>query len=70
MALKLRGTWAFPVGLSIAWFAFIVLFPFTWGGLVQYENFITNAYFWLSIGFLFRLPGLVAEEQAGKSHST
>ena len=31
--LKLRGTWAFPVALSILWFAFILLFPFTWGSL-------------------------------------
>lgn len=59
--LKLKGTWAFPVALSITWFAFILLFTLTWAGLVQYQNFITNAYFWLLVGVLFRLPGLVKQ---------
>ena len=31
-ALRLKGTWAFPVAISILWFAFILLFPFTWVG--------------------------------------
>lgn len=61
---RLRGTWAFPVGFSIVWFTFILLFAETWTGLDHYQNFITNAYFWLLTGFLFRLPSLVAEEQA------
>ncbi len=63
-ALKLRGTWAFPVALSILWFAFIVLFPFTWGGIQAYQNFVINAYFWLLVGILFRLPDLVKQDVA------
>ena len=59
VTLRLKGTWAFPVALSILWFAFLLLFPFTWGGIAQYQNFVTNAYFWLMVGVLFRLPDLV-----------
>lgn len=59
VAIKLKGTWAFPVALSILWFAFLLLFPLTWSGLDLYENFVTNAYFWLLIGILFKLPILV-----------
>jgi hypothetical protein len=59
IVVKLKGTWAFPIALSITWYAFILLFPLTWGGLVQYQNFISNAYLWLLIGVLFRLPDLV-----------
>ncbi len=61
VVLKLKGTWAFPLALSITWFAFILLFPMTWGGLVQYQNFISNAYLWLLVGVLFRLPDLVKQ---------
>ena len=61
ITLSLKGTWAFPVALSILWFEFLLLFPFTWGGIVQYQNFVSNAYFWLMVGVMFRLPGLVNE---------
>ena len=62
LVLKLKGTWAFPVGLSIAWFACFLLFPCTWGSLVLYQNFILNAYLWLLVGVLFRLPTLSLEQ--------
>ena len=62
VTLRLRGTWAFPLALAITWYAFVLLFAWTWGGLVQYQNFISNAYFWLLVGFLFRLPSLVKED--------
>jgi hypothetical protein len=60
---KLRGTPAFPIGFSIFWFAFLLLFPFTWGGLASYQNFVLNAFLWLLVGILFRLPELQAQEQ-------
>jgi hypothetical protein len=64
LVIKLKGTWAFPVGFSIVWFAFLLLFPLTWSGLDLYQNFITNAYLWLCIGILFRLPSLVDQTSA------
>ncbi len=60
---KLRRTPAFPIGFSIFWFAFLLLFPFTWGGLASYQNFVLNAFLWLLVGILFRLPELQAQEQ-------
>jgi len=62
--IRLKGTWAFPVAFSILWFAFLVLFPFTWATLNTFENFVVNAYFWLLVGVLFRLPALVDQVSA------
>ncbi len=59
-ALRVKGTPLFPVALSIVWFGFLLLFPFTYGGLQPYQNFVLNAYFWLLTGVLFRLPALVS----------
>jgi hypothetical protein len=56
---RLKGTWAFPVAFSILWFSFYLLFPRTYGGIQGYQDFVLNAYFWLLVGILFRLPALV-----------
>lgn len=56
----LRGTRFFPIGIAILWYAFWLLYPLTYGGLESYENYLNNAYLWLLIGVLFRLPDLVA----------
>ena len=55
---KLRGTPWFPVGFVIFWYAFFLLGPATFGGMAAYEDFLLNAYFWLLLGLLFRLPSL------------
>lgn len=60
---QLRQTVYFPVGLSIFWYAFLLLFPFTHMGMQPYQNYIMNAYFWLLIGILFRLPHLARQSQ-------
>jgi hypothetical protein len=62
VVLKLKGTWAFPVAISITWYAFLLLFPITWGGLTVYQNFTNNAYLWLLVGAFFRLPDLVKQD--------
>jgi len=56
---RLKGTHLFPVGFSIFWFAFVLLFPMTYGGLFAYQNYVLNAYLWLLLGVLFRLPALL-----------
>jgi hypothetical protein len=61
IVIKLKGTWAFPVAVSIIWFVFLLLFPFTYGGIQPYQNFVYNAYLWLLVGILFKLPKLIAE---------
>lgn len=66
---RLRRTSLFPVGFSIWWFIFLVLFPFTYTSIAAYQNFVLNAYLWLLVGVLFRLPTLELEErlQAGQA---
>lgn len=60
-ARRLRGTVFFPVGAAIMWFALLLLFPFTFGGMQPYQNFVFNAYLWLLVGVLLRLPTLASE---------
>lgn len=56
---RLKGTHLLPVGFSICWLAFLVLFPFTYGGMPAYQNYVLNAYLWLLVGILFKLPDLL-----------
>jgi len=65
---RLKGTLFFPVGFAIWWFAFMLLFPYTYGGLQGYQNFILNAYFWLLVGVMFRLPSLLQGGGSAWSH--
>jgi O-antigen ligase len=58
MARKLKGSPWFPLGFMIFWFAFLLLVPFTFNGMVSYQNFVLNAYLWLLIGVLFRVPDI------------
>jgi hypothetical protein len=53
---KLKGSPLFPLGFVIFWYALFLLFPATFGGIQSYEDFLLNAYFWLLLGVLFRLP--------------
>jgi len=58
--LHLRGSPWFPVGFTIFLYAGFLLVPETVGGIQPYEDFILNAYLWLLIGVLFRLPHMKA----------
>ena len=60
---QLRGTAYFPVALSIFWYAFVLLVPFSYNGMAPYQNYVMNAYLWLLIGVLFRLPHLARNSQ-------
>lgn len=57
---RLRQTRFFPIAFAILWYAFVLLYPLTYGGLTAYQNYINNAYLWLLVGILFRLPELQA----------
>lgn len=59
IAYRLRGTRLFPVALAIIWYVFLILYPLTFGGLSPYQNYICNAYLWLLVGMLFRLPDVL-----------
>jgi hypothetical protein len=60
---KLRGSPWFPLGFVIFWYSFFLLFPATFGGIQAYEDFLFNAYFWLLLGLLFRLPTIALSAQ-------
>jgi hypothetical protein len=60
---QLRQTVYFPIGFAIWWYAFVLLVLLTFFGLPPYQNFVNNAYMWLLIGILYRLPKLAQMPQ-------
>jgi hypothetical protein len=60
---QLRQTVYFPIGFAIWWYAVLLLVLFMYFGLAPYQNFVNNAYLWLLIGILFRLPKLAQMPQ-------
>lgn len=60
---RLRGSPWFPIAFMIFWYAGLMLFPITYAGLSEYQDFVMNAYMWLLLGILFRLPALAASER-------
>ncbi|MGH9746310.1 MAG: hypothetical protein ACRD59_09400 [Candidatus Acidiferrales bacterium] len=62
--LRLRQTRFFPVAFAIFWYAFLLLYPFTYGGLAPYQNYVGNAYLWLLVGIFFSLPDVLAATPA------
>jgi hypothetical protein len=61
---RLRQTRLFPIAFAIFWYGFLLLYPFTYGGISLYQNYVNNAYFWLLVGVLFRLPDLLTSPSA------
>jgi hypothetical protein len=61
---RLRTAPTFPIALSIFVFAFILLFPFMFMGVSVYQNYLPNAYFWILMGVVFRLPSLDGMDRA------
>ena len=60
---KLKGSPWFPLGFVIFWYAFVLLIPATFAGIQAYEDFLLNAYLWLLLGLLFRLPTIALSPQ-------
>jgi len=58
--VRLRQSRFFPFAFAIIWYVFLLLYPFTYGGLSAYQNFVNNAYMWLLVGVFFKLPELLA----------
>ena len=58
--LRLRQTRVFPFAFGIFWYSFLLLYPFTYGGIAGYQNYVSNAYFWLLVGIFFALPEVLA----------
>lgn len=64
---KLRGSPWFPLAFMIFWYAFLLLLPVTFQGMQAYQDFVLNAYLWLLLGILFRLPKLALTAQASSA---
>ncbi|MGC1188533.1 MAG: hypothetical protein WA871_14185, partial [Candidatus Acidiferrales bacterium] len=60
---QLRQTCYFPVAFAIFWFALILLTVMTYIAMSAYQNFVLNAYLWILVGILFRLPYLASLPQ-------
>jgi len=60
---NLRGSPWFPLAFMIFWYAGLLLVPMTFAGMATYEDFVLNAYLWLLLGVLFRLPTLAVSAQ-------
>ena len=56
VAKRLRGTPWFPLGFVIFWYAFTLLIPMSYIAFVNYQDYVLNAYLWILLGILFRLP--------------
>jgi hypothetical protein len=55
---KLKGSPWFPIAFMIFWYAGLLLIAMTFVGMQPYEDFVLNAYLWLLLGILFRLPSI------------
>jgi hypothetical protein len=60
---KLRETVYFPLGFAIWWYAVVGLVLLMYFAMQFYQNFVNNAYLWLLIGVLYRLPTLAKMPQ-------
>jgi hypothetical protein len=60
----LRHSRLFPIAIAILWYAFVLLYPLTYLGLDIFQNYVNNAFLWILLGILFRLPSLAMEGQA------
>lgn len=58
VAQRLKGTPFFPLSFMVTLYAFMLLIPMTFAGIQPYQDFVLNAYLWLLLGILFRLPQL------------
>ncbi|HLW83197.1 MAG TPA: hypothetical protein VKS20_14250 [Candidatus Acidoferrales bacterium] len=64
VAVHLKETRFFPIGIAIVWYGVLLLFGLTYLGLDAYQNYVNNAFLWLLVGILFRLPELAAQDVA------
>jgi hypothetical protein len=60
---NLRETVYFPLGFAIWWYAVVALVLLMYLTLGTYQNYVNNAYLWLMIGVLYRLPKLAQMPQ-------
>lgn len=67
VAKNLRGTPWFPLAFSIFWYSFLLMVPLSYYTFVSYQDYLMNAYFWLLLGMLFRLPEICQKAQEAQA---
>ena len=67
---RLRGSPWFPIAFVIFWFVFMLFFPMGYNTISFYQDFLVNAYFWVLVGVLYRLPSLAPSVQFAASTRT
>jgi len=67
---QLRGSPWFPIAFVIFWFIFMVFFPMGYSSLSFYQDFLVNAYLWILIGILYRLPRMALSAQFAAEGAT
>jgi O-antigen ligase len=60
---SLRGSPWFPLAFVMFWLVFLVFFPMGYNSITLYQDFLVNAYLWILLGMLFRLPKLAFSAQ-------
>lgn len=60
---SLRGSPWFPLAFVIFWLVFMVFFPMGYNSLTFYQDFLVNAYLWILLGVLYRLPKIALSAQ-------
>jgi hypothetical protein len=60
---SLRATVYFPIGFAIWWYAVEGLLLLMYFGMQAYQDYVNNAYLWLLVGVLYRLPKLAEMPQ-------
>jgi hypothetical protein len=66
----LKGTRFFPIAVAILWYVFLLLFAMSYLALDAYQNYVNNAFLWILVGVLFRLPELAMHTNALATHGT
>lgn len=61
---RLKGSPWFPLAFIIFWYAAILLLPRTFVGMQGYQDYVLNAFLWLLLGILFRLPTIALSAQS------
>lgn len=59
----MHGSPWFPLAFVIFWLLFMSFFPMGYTSIIFYQDFIVNAYLWILLGILFRLPKLALSAQ-------
>lgn len=67
---RLKGSSYLPIAFVICWYTTVLLFPYTFAGIQAYEDFVMNAYLWLLLGVLFRLPHLKQAAEVARAEHT